>query len=349
MVDSTMVVGVDWLRKQLEVASPDLLGEIVGGFIAALMGAEADAICGAAYREVSPERVTSRNGYRHRDFDTRVGTRDVAIPKLRSESYYPDWLLQPRRRAEKALISVVATCYLLGVSTRRVEKLVQTLGIAKMSKSQVSELAKSERSDAGQPRGAPRGLGLDRMPQGVPVHPQMPGQRRDGGVIVGQRIGRPPDCPAGQHRPRRDQLVLLRPGLDRAGGLGAAPDPFQPDQQHRDAEARRVRGPHAAPAVPGGHHPTARAAGHIGVGLDRDHQLVVPSAHVEHMHPVAVEHRIGPDAPARVQTTPIVIHVGVFSGRPASSLPILKTPTPNPQPPAPPRRRRHPRSDPKSP
>jgi len=143
MVDSTMVVGVDWLRKQLEAASPDLLREMVGGFIAALMGAEADAICGAAYREVSPERVNSRNGYRHRDFDTRVGTLDVAIPKLRSESYFPAWLLAPRRRAEKALISVVATCYLLGVSTRRVEKLVQTLGIAKMSKSQVSELAKS--------------------------------------------------------------------------------------------------------------------------------------------------------------------------------------------------------------
>lgn len=89
------------------------------------------------------ERVNSRNGYRHRGFDTRVGTLDVAVPKLRSESYYPDWLLQPRRRAEKALISVVATAYLLGVSTRRVEKLVQTLGVEKMSKSQVSELAKS--------------------------------------------------------------------------------------------------------------------------------------------------------------------------------------------------------------
>ena len=143
MVDSTMVVGVDWLRKQLEAASPDLLREMVGAFVAALMGAEADAICGAPYGERSEQRVNSRNGYRHRDFDTRVGTLEVAIPKLRAESYYPDWLLQPRRRAEKALISVVATCYLLGVSTRRVEKLVQTLGIARMSKSQVSELAKS--------------------------------------------------------------------------------------------------------------------------------------------------------------------------------------------------------------
>ncbi len=143
MVDSMMVVGPEWLRKQLESASPDLLREMVGSFIASLMGAEADAVCGAPYGEVSAERVNSRNGYRHREFDTRVGSLDVGIPKLRSGSYYPDWLLEPRRRAEQALTSVVATCYLLGVSTRRVEKLVQTLGIDRLSKSQVSALAKS--------------------------------------------------------------------------------------------------------------------------------------------------------------------------------------------------------------
>jgi putative transposase len=143
VVDSMMVVGPDWLGKRLASASPDLLREMVGSFIAALMGAEADAVCGAEYGESSPERVNSRNGYRHREFDTRVGSLDVAIPKLRSGSYYPDWLLEPRRRAERALISVVATCYLLGVSTRRVERLVATLGIDRLSKSQVSELAKS--------------------------------------------------------------------------------------------------------------------------------------------------------------------------------------------------------------
>jgi len=116
---------------------------MVAAFVATLMGAEVDAICGAEYGEVSEERVNSRNGYRHRDFDTRVGTLDVAIPKLRSGSYFPDWLLTPRRRVEKALVSVVATCYLLGVSTRRVEKLVETLGVTRLSKSQVSEMAKS--------------------------------------------------------------------------------------------------------------------------------------------------------------------------------------------------------------
>ncbi len=70
----------------------------------------------------------SRNGYRHRQFDTRTGTLDLAIPKLRQGSYFPDWLLERRKRAERALTTVVATCYLLGVSTRRMDKLVETLG-----------------------------------------------------------------------------------------------------------------------------------------------------------------------------------------------------------------------------
>src|ERR1044071_7582928 len=94
----------DWLRKQLEEASPDLLRAMVQDFAEALMIAEADAVCGAGYGERSPERVNSRNGYRHRDFDTRVGTIDVAIPKLRSGSYFPDWLLERRKRAERALM-----------------------------------------------------------------------------------------------------------------------------------------------------------------------------------------------------------------------------------------------------
>ena len=81
-----------------------------------------------------------RNGYRHREFDTRAGTLDVAIPKLREGSYYPDWLLERRRRAERALTTVVATCYLLGVSTRRMEKLVDAPGTP-LSKSQVSVMA----------------------------------------------------------------------------------------------------------------------------------------------------------------------------------------------------------------
>ena len=130
------------LEEQLAQASPDLLRELLGSFINTLLSAEADAVCGAEYGTASPERVNRRNGYRHRDFDTRAGTVDVAIPKLRQGSYFPEWLLERRRRAERALTSVVATCYLLGVSTRRMDKLVGSLGITSLSKSQVSEMAK---------------------------------------------------------------------------------------------------------------------------------------------------------------------------------------------------------------
>jgi len=122
-------------------ASPDLMRHLLSTVINALLSAEADAVCGAEYGMPSPDRVAQRNGYRHRDLDTRTGTIDVAIPKLRSGSYFPDWLLERRKRAESALIAVVATCYLLGVSTRRMDKLVATLGITSLSKSQVSRMA----------------------------------------------------------------------------------------------------------------------------------------------------------------------------------------------------------------
>jgi transposase-like protein len=132
-----------WLSEQLAQASPDLLRGRVKTFAEALMSAEADAVCGAPYGVRSEERRTKRNGYREREWDTRAGTVELAIPRLREGSYFPDWLLERRRRAEQALVTVVATSYLLGVSTRRVEKLVETLGITRLSKSQVSEMAKS--------------------------------------------------------------------------------------------------------------------------------------------------------------------------------------------------------------
>ena len=131
-----------FLSEQLAQASPDLLRHMLTTFIDTLMSAEADAVCGAEYGVRSLERVNVRNGYRQREFDTRAGTLEVAIPKLRTGSYFPDWLLERRRRAERALTSVVATCYLLGVSTRRMERLVESLGITRLSKSQVSEMAR---------------------------------------------------------------------------------------------------------------------------------------------------------------------------------------------------------------
>ena len=131
-----------WLEEQLAQASPDLLRAMVTTFAQALMGAEADAVCGAGYGERSGERTNTRNGYRRREWDTRAGSISLAIPKLRHGSYFPDWLLERRRRAEAALVTVVATSYLLGVSTRRMGKLVETLGITRLSKSQVSEMAR---------------------------------------------------------------------------------------------------------------------------------------------------------------------------------------------------------------
>ncbi len=141
----TAVPSIDvsgWLHEQLGQASPDLLQAMLSTFVQALMGAEADAVCGAPFGARSEDRTNTRNGYRHREWDTRAGTIDVAIPKLRQGSYFPDWLLERRRRAEAALVSVVATSYLLGVSTRRMEKLVETLGITRLSKSQVSVMAR---------------------------------------------------------------------------------------------------------------------------------------------------------------------------------------------------------------
>jgi putative transposase len=142
-VPTTSIEMMAWLREQVEAADSDLLRELVRTVAEALMDAEASALCNAGYGERTPERTNARNGYRSRRWDTRVGTMDVAIPKLRKGSYFPDWLLEPRRRAERALVAVIAESYLAGVSTRRVEGLVQTLGIASISKSQVSELART--------------------------------------------------------------------------------------------------------------------------------------------------------------------------------------------------------------
>jgi len=110
-------------------------------FLEKLMSNEADSLCGADYGERAEERVNSRNGYRIRPLETRVGEMALRIPRLRKGSYFPEWLLEPRRRSERALLSVVAEAYVLGVSTRRVERLMETLGLSGISKSRVSEIA----------------------------------------------------------------------------------------------------------------------------------------------------------------------------------------------------------------
>ncbi len=129
------------LCKELEKHGGDLPRQMLKVFAERLMSAEADTLCGAPYAQRSDERINQRNGYRQRDWDTRMGTVSLAIPKLRQGSYFPDWLLEPRRRAERALAQVVVECYVRGVSTRRVEGVVQAMGLTSMSKSQVSALA----------------------------------------------------------------------------------------------------------------------------------------------------------------------------------------------------------------
>src|SRR5467141_343576 len=128
------------LRTLLEKSSDaDLLREMVGFAAQRLMELEVESLTGAAHGERSPERINSRNGYRNRDWETRAGTVELRIPKLRKGSYFPGFL-EPRRLAEKALAAVVQEAYVQGVSTRSVDDLVKAMGMSGISKSQVSRL-----------------------------------------------------------------------------------------------------------------------------------------------------------------------------------------------------------------
>ncbi len=139
----TTIDAAAWLGKYLEGADgdQDLARAMLAAFAEALMSAQASMQCNAAYGERTDERENSRNGYRMRPWDTRVGSIDLAVPKLRRGVYSPEFLLQPRRRAEKALVAVVCQAYVEGVSTRRVDDLVRAMGIEGISKSEVSRMA----------------------------------------------------------------------------------------------------------------------------------------------------------------------------------------------------------------
>src|SRR5436190_16000905 len=132
---------LDVLRKGEEPGG-DVLVEGLRWLLQELMDAEVSAQIGAGRYERSSKRTTQRNGYRTRPWDTRLGTLELAIPKRRQGSYFPSWL-EPRRRAEQALVAVVAEAYVQGVSTRKVEALVQALGISGISRSEVSRMAAS--------------------------------------------------------------------------------------------------------------------------------------------------------------------------------------------------------------
>ena len=139
MAEDRMAV-LETVRKAIADGDVDFLREGVRVLAQAVMEAEVTELTGVPKGERDPERrLTSRNGYRDRRWDTRVGTMHLSIPRVRDGSYFPS-LLEPRRRAERALLAVVSEAYVLGVSTRRVEDLVEALGIASMSRSEVSRI-----------------------------------------------------------------------------------------------------------------------------------------------------------------------------------------------------------------
>jgi len=233
---------VPWLHKQLENENGDLLAELVKTFLNELMGAEADALCGAGDKERSPERVNSRNGYRAREFDTRVGTIELAIPKLREGSYYPEWLLQARRRAEKALVAVVAQCYVEGVSTRRVDDIVRAMGIDGISKSQVSALAKTLDAEVEKFRNRP----LDAGPYTYVLVDALTQKVREDGRVVNVACALATGVNADG---RREVLgVDVFTTEDGAGWTGLPPGPGRPGpvggQAGRLRRPRRPQGGH---------------------------------------------------------------------------------------------------------
>src|SRR4051794_28783804 len=128
------------VRGLLEDEHADVLRESLRWLVEQLMEIEVSELIGAAHGERRPEdRVTHRNGYRPRRWDTRAGEIELQIPKIRQGSYFPS-ILQPRKRSEQALVSVVQQAYVCGVSTRRVDQLVESLGL-RISKSEVSRIA----------------------------------------------------------------------------------------------------------------------------------------------------------------------------------------------------------------
>jgi transposase-like protein len=129
----------DLVGKVLADEHADVLRQAVCWLAEQLMEAEVSQAAGAGYGERSGDRVARRNGYRQRAWDTRVGSIELAIPKLRQGSYFPSFL-EPRRRSEQALVAVVQEAYVNGVSTRKVDRLVEALGLAGVSKDTVSRL-----------------------------------------------------------------------------------------------------------------------------------------------------------------------------------------------------------------
>jgi putative transposase len=142
MADSESMTVREAASKLLVEEHADILREAVRVMVREVMEAEVSAAAGADWYQRSPEREAQRNGYRRREWDTRVGTIELAIPRLRTGSFFPSFL-EPRRRSEQALVAVVQEAYINGVSTRKVERLVEQLGIGGMSRSAVSRMCQA--------------------------------------------------------------------------------------------------------------------------------------------------------------------------------------------------------------
>ena len=142
MAERPRMTAADLVDKLLTSEHADVLRDSVAWLVAELMEAEVGELTGAELGERAPDRrQTQRNGYRPRRWDTRVGELELAIPKLRTGSYFPSFL-EPRRRAEQALVAVVQEAYVNGISTRKVDRLVEQLGLQGMTKDTVSRLCR---------------------------------------------------------------------------------------------------------------------------------------------------------------------------------------------------------------
>lgn len=195
------------LLRKAEGADVDFLREGVQTLAQALMEVEVSARIGAERGQRTPERVTQRNGYRPREWDTRVGTVELQVPKLRAGSYFPS-LLEPRRRAERALAAVVMQCYVEGVSTRRVDDVARSMGLEGISKSQVSRIC----AELDELVAAWRSRPLDTGPYPFVWVDALSMKVREGGRICNTAVLVATACNADGHR----ELV----GLD----IGAAED-----------------------------------------------------------------------------------------------------------------------------